>query len=107
MASEDEIKNRLLQQRMDEMQQQAAMQQMQEQQAREIIKIITSKILDAKARERLNNLKVVKPEIAMQLEMYLAQLYQLGQLQCKITDEQMVMILKKLSSKPDFRIKRR
>ena len=94
--NEEEIKQRMFQQ------------QMQEQQLRQTLKIISMQILEKKARERLSNLKLVKPQIAMQLELYLAQAYQAGQLQNKITDEQLVSILQKISGgKREFVIKRK
>jgi len=49
----------------------------------------------------------VKPEIAAQLEMYLAQLYQSGQLRERITDEQLVIILKKITEKRETKIRRK
>jgi len=107
MTEEEEIKKRLLQQRMQQQMQESIQQQMQMQQMEEILKQIKLHVLDAKARERLNNLKLVKPELALQLELYLAQLYQAGQIRGKITDEQMVSILKKISTTKDFRIKRK
>lgn len=107
MSDEEELMKRRMQQRMQEhLQEQIAMQS-QQQQLEATIKIVTSRILDEKARERLSNLRVVKPELAMQLSMYLAQLYQSGQLKSKITDDQLVIILKKLTERKETRIKRR
>ena len=103
MTSEEELKKRLLQQRMQEqMQQQAQQQEMQE-----ALKVVSWQILEPAARERLNNLRVVKPELAMQLEAYLAQLYQAGQIKQKISEAQLIAILKKLSEKKDIRIRRK
>ena len=107
MNDEEAIKKRLLEQRMQQQMSETVQQQMQLQQMEEILKQIKLHVLDAKARERLNNLKLVKPELATQLELYLAQLYQSGQLKGKITDEQMVSILKKINTVRDFRIKRK
>jgi programmed cell death protein 5 len=110
MTSEDEIKRKMLQQRMQqqmmEAQQEAFQQQMQMKQMEETLKIISKQILTPAARQRLANVKLVKPEIAMQLEVYLAQLYQSGQLRDKITEAQLIEILKKVQGKRDFRIKR-
>lgn len=103
MDEEEEIKRRLVQQRL----QQELQQSIQQQQMEDVLKQIRLHVLDAKARERLNNLRLVKPDLAMQLELYLAQLYQAGQIKGKITDEQMVSILNKLSPPRDFRIKRK
>src|SRR3989338_10824540 len=103
MPSEDEIKKRIIEQRMQE----AMMQQNDHQQMQQALAPILSRILDKKGKERLSNLKLVKPELAMQLEIYLAQLYQAGQMKGLITDEQLVMILKKISEKRDIRIRRK
>ncbi len=111
MPTEEEIKRRLLQQRMVEQQQQQLQEQLQvqaqQQQLEQVLRIIKMQILEPKARERLANLKLVKPELAAQLEIYLAQLYQSGQIRSKISDEQMIAILKKLSEKRDYKIKRK
>lgn len=110
MATEEEIKKKMLQQRMQQQQAamgEAMMQQQQLQQAEETLKLLMSQILDNKARERLSNLKLVRPELAMQLQLYLAQLYQAGQIKQKITDDQIVMILKKLTEKRDTKITRK
>jgi programmed cell death protein 5 len=108
-AEEEAIKRKMMQRQQEAMQQQAiqqaAAQQAQMQQL-EILKAVMNEILDAKAKERLSNLKLVKPDVAMQLEIYLAQLYQAGQIRKKITDQEIVAILQKLTAKPDFRIKR-
>jgi programmed cell death protein 5 len=110
MATEEEIK-RKMQQRMQEQMQNQMQGQMQEQaqikQAEDMLKAVMAQILDAKARERLSNLKMVKPDVAMQLMMYLAQLYQAGQIKEKITDEQMVQILRKLTEKRETKIRRK
>lgn len=104
MSSEEEIKKRMLEQKM---QQQFSMQNQQQQmaEAEQMLKHLMAQILDPKARERLANLKVVKPELAMQLELYLAQLAQSGQLQSRLNDEQIVLILRKLSEKREISIK--
>lgn len=103
MDEEEAIRQRMMQQRMSEHMQN----QMQQKQMENALKIITSQILEPKARERLSNLKYVKPDVAMQLEIYLAQLYQSGQLKSKITDEQLVIILKKLTERKETTIKRK
>lgn len=103
--NEEEIKKKMLQQKMQASMEQASQQQVQ--QAEEMLKSVMSQILDQKARERLSNLKLVKPEVATQLEIYLAQLYQSGQLRERITDEQLVMILRKLTEKRETKIRRK
>ena len=107
MSDEEMIKRRMLEEQMQSQMQSQMQAQMQQQQMDAALKVITSQILDAKARERLTNLKVARPDMARQLEMYLAQLYQSGQLRTKITDEQLVMILRKLTERREPTIKRK
>ncbi len=108
MVNEEEaIKQRILQQRMQEQMHGQIQEQMQQQQMQAALKVITSQILEPKARERLSNLKYVKPDVAMQLEIYLVQLFQSGQLKTKITDEQLVIILRKLTERKETTIKRK
>ena len=102
MTSEEEIKKRMLQQRMQSGEEQAQQKQMED-----ALKSAMSRILDEKARERMNNLRLVKPDVASQLEMYLAQLFQSGQLKERITDEQLVVILRKLTEKRETKITRK
>ncbi len=67
-------------------------------------KVVLKKILTKEATERLGRIKLVKPDIANQLELYLVQLYQAGKIPTMITDEQLKMILEQVSVKPKFRI---
>ena len=107
MDDEEVIKKKIMQQRMQQSLQNQMEQQQQMHELEAALKTITMQVLDAKGRERLANLKVVKPELATQLELYLAQLYQSGQLRARITDEQLVMILKKLTEKKETKITRK
>ena len=70
----------------------------------QIKKMILGNVLTKEARERLNRIKLVKPELAMQLELYLVQLYQSGKLRGQMTDEQLKDILQMLSSEKNFKI---
>jgi programmed cell death protein 5 len=106
MVTEEDIKKRMIERRLQEMQLQAQQQEIQQEQVMEAVKKIIHQILDNNARERLSNLRLVKPELAFQLEVYLAQLYEAGQIRGMITDEQLVTILKKMGTK-DFKIKRK
>jgi len=67
-------------------------------------KAVLKKILAKEATERLGRIRLVKPEIANQLELYLVQLYQTGKIGTIITDEQLKMILEQISTKQKFRI---
>ncbi|MCS7386898.1 MAG: DNA-binding protein [archaeon GB-1867-005] len=55
-------------------------------------------ILTPKARSRLMNLKIVRPEFAQQLELQLIQLARAGRLPVPLTDEQLKAILIQLTS---------
>jgi len=70
----------------------------------ELKKIILKKVLSREAFERLGRIKLVKPELAGQLELYLVQLYQTGKLKENISDEQLKMILETLTSGKSFKI---
>ena len=69
-------------------------------------KIVLLKILTKEARERLSRIKLVKPEMATQLELYLVQLYQSGKIKSEINEEQLKLILESLTSKKEFKIRR-
>lgn len=73
----------------------------------EIKKGVLKKILSKEAFERLGRIRLVKPEIASQLELYLIQLFQAGKIKTQISDEQLKSILERLDSKPKFRIIRK
>lgn len=103
--NEEEIKKKMLQQRIAQLQVQLEQQQVQQVEA--VLKDIMIKSMTKKARERLNNIRVVKPELAMQLQLYLAQLYQAGQIKQRITEQQLIEILKRLGERREFKITRK
>jgi programmed cell death protein 5 len=57
------------------------------------------KILSPEARQRLTNLKMVKPEFTEQLELQLIQLAQTGKLPIPLPDAQLKQILIQLQSR--------
>jgi programmed cell death protein 5 len=67
-------------------------------------KEVLQKILTKEARERLGRVRVVKPELVAQIELYLLQLYQAGKIKNVITDLQLKEMLEKLASGKEFRI---
>ena len=67
-------------------------------------KVIMNKILTKKAIERLGRIRLVKPDLAMQLEVYLVQLYQAGQLKTVIDDKKLKEMLNSIVQKKDFRV---
>ncbi len=96
-----------MQRQQEAMSQQVMQQSMYQQQQLDMLKMLMTEILEPKARERINNLKLVKPELATQVQIYLVQAYQAGQIRGKLSDEDLVTILKKVDSKKDFKITRK
>jgi len=70
----------------------------------ELKKMILKKVLSKEAVERLGRIRLVKPQLALQLEMYLVQLYQEGRLKKEISDKELKSILSKLTEKRGFKI---
>ena len=69
--------------------------------------LLLKQILSADARLRLNNVKMVKPELANMVENYLLGLASEGKTQGQITDEQLKQILLSAQQpKKDFKINR-
>jgi programmed cell death protein 5 len=93
-----------LRQRLSQEQQRAQMQQQVEVAKQAILR----RILEPKARQRLNNLKMVKPDFANQLELQLIQLAQSNKVKTPITDELLKEILMRLQSqRREIKITRR
>jgi programmed cell death protein 5 len=67
-------------------------------------KEILRKIMTKEAIERVARLRLVKPELSAQLELYLMQLYQAGKIGKQINDEQIKIILDSLTTKREFKI---
>ncbi|MEM5814304.1 MAG: DNA-binding protein [Candidatus Aenigmatarchaeota archaeon] len=70
-------------------------------------KMLLSKVLDKGAVERLGRVRMANPVLASQIEAYLIQLYQSGQLKETITEEKLKQILNVLAEKKKTTIKRR
>ncbi|MFB5630827.1 MAG: DNA-binding protein [Nitrosopumilaceae archaeon] len=69
---------------------------------------ILKQILSSEARLRLNNVKMVKPEIANNVENYLLSLASQGKIRPPVTDDQLKQILLSIQQpKRDFKINRR
>lgn len=84
-----------MQQRMTDEQGQTQADQQLEAQKQELLR----QILSPEARQRLTNLKMVKPEFTEQLELQLIQLAQMGKLSVPISDAQLKQILIQLQSR--------
>ncbi|MDI6690305.1 MAG: DNA-binding protein [Candidatus Bathyarchaeota archaeon] len=88
-----------LQQKLAEEQRQAQIEQQKQ--------ALLRKILTPDARQRLTNLKMVRPEFTEQLELQLIQLAQQGKLPIPLTDAQLKQILIQLQAqKREPRIRR-
>lgn len=65
-------------------------------------------LLSSQARLRLNNIRMVKPELAAMVENYLIGMASQGKLNTQITDDQLKQILQSIQQpKRDFKINRR
>lgn len=84
-----------LQRQMSDEQKQAQAQQQLEAQKEALLR----NILSPEARQRLTNLKMVKPEFTEQLELQLIQLAQQGRLQIPLKDEQLKQLLVQLQGR--------
>ncbi|HIP75102.1 MAG TPA: DNA-binding protein [Thermococcus paralvinellae] len=71
------------------------------------IQAILRRILTPEARERLLRVKLVRPELAQQVELILVQLYQTGQIRERIDDTKLKKILAQIDARTrrEFRIK--
>jgi len=101
MSDEDELeelrKKRLLalQQRLSDDQRQEQAEEHLELQKQALLR----KILSAEARQRLTNLKMVRPDFTEQIELQLIQLAQQGKLPIPLSDKQLKEILVQLQSR--------
>lgn len=109
--STDEELDALREKRMKELQQRLTLEQQQAQTQQQIEnqkQTLLRRILSTEARQRLTNLKMVKPEFAEQIELQLIQLAQTGRLKIPVTDDQLKKLLAQLQSqRRDIKIRRR
>ncbi len=69
---------------------------------------ILKQILSSEARMRLNNIKMVKPELSNMVEQYLIGMASQGKVRSPLTDDQLKQILLSIQQpKRDFKINRR
>jgi programmed cell death protein 5 len=83
--------------RQEAAQEEARRQQIAEAEAQK--EAILRQILTTEARQRLSNIKMVKPQFAEQIEMQLIQLASAGRLKSRVTDEQLKSLLMQLQGK--------
>lgn len=70
--------------------------------------LILKQLLSSEARQRLNNVRMVKPDLAALVENYLIGMASQGKIQSQITDDQLKQILMSTQQpKRDFKINRR
>ena len=97
-------------QRMMQLQQQqmAEQEQVQRQQAMQAqIQTVLMQAMEPEARERLNTIKLAKPEFAAAVEQQIVALAQSGRLRQKITDAQLKQLLSQIvAQKKEFNIRR-
>jgi len=112
LSDEEELEN-LRRRKLEQLKQQAVQQQMAEQQQKEFTSQkyqVMRKILSQEGRQRLENIRIVKPQFAEQIEMQLIQLFQSGRLQgaTPLPDREFKKILEKITagSKKEFNIKK-
>lgn len=69
---------------------------------------VLMQILEPEARDRLNNIKLTRPDFARAVEQQLVMLAQSGRIRQKITDSQLKELLRQVvPSKKDFHITRK
>jgi programmed cell death protein 5 len=110
---DDEL-SELRKRRMAQLQQQAGDQQAmqadleRQERIKSQMQMVLMSILEPDARERLNTIKLTKPDFAGAVEQQLVQLAQSGRLKNKITDSQLKELLRQLAPKKrDYSITRR
>jgi programmed cell death protein 5 len=91
-----------MQQRPNEEQRQTQQEQIEQQK-----QALLRQLLTPEARQRLTNLKMIKPEYTEQLELQIIQLAQTGKIPIPLTDQQLKQILIQLQSrKREIKIRR-
>jgi len=112
--SNDEELDAIKRKKLEELKQQAAQHQSMEAQQKEFESKkyqLMRKILSQEGRQRLENIRMVKPQLAEQIELQLIQLFQSGQLRGAIPlpDKAFKKLLEQISSlgrKKEFNIKK-
>ena len=100
--SDDSELEKIRTRKLQELKQQALEEQKREQIKDDVDaqrKRILSQILTSEARQRIANIKMVRPEFADSIELQLMQLAQTGRLESKVTDEQLKQILKQITQR--------
>ena len=108
LSDEEELEE-IRRRKLEQLQQQAAQQQIAEAQQKEYETQkfqIMRKILTQEGRQRLENIRMVKPEFAEQIELQLIQLAQSGRLKGQLSDAAFKKLLEQIAGKKkEFKIK--
>ena len=108
MSSDEELEN-IRKRKMAELQRQLYEEQRRTEQQETLEtqkQSVLRQILTTEARQRLNRIKLVRPEFVEQIELQLIQIAQSGKVSLPITDEQLKIILERLqSAKRDIRLR--
>ena len=109
MSSDKELEE-IRKRRLSELQQRASTEPTQNQEMQKIEEkkqSLLRQILTSTARQRIANIKMIKPEFAAQLELQLIQLAQQGRIVLPMKDKQLKDILRKLQpGRRDINIRR-
>jgi len=98
-------RQRMMQMQQQQMAEQDQIQRQQQMQAQ--IQSVLMQVMEPEARERLNTIRLTKPEFASSVEQQIVSLAQSGRLRNKITDEQLRQLLTQIvPQKKDFNIRR-
>jgi len=98
-------RQRMMQMQQQQMAEQDQIQRQQQQQAQ--IQSVLMQSMEPEARERLNTIRLTKPEFASSVEQQIVSLAQSGRLRQKITDEQLRQLLTQIvPQKKEFNIRR-
>ncbi|MCK4550817.1 MAG: hypothetical protein KAT91_02595 [Candidatus Aenigmarchaeota archaeon] len=107
MDSIEDIRKRKMEQYAQESEATGAAQEQQLAQAQAEIDSLAKKILSPEAFGRIANIRTVKPDFALQVEMFLVQMHQSGQIKAPVDENTLVSILDRLTTKKETKITRR
>ncbi len=109
ILSDEEELEELRRRKLAQLQQQAAQQGIAKAQQKEFVAQkyqAMRKILSQEGRQRLENIRMVKPEFAEQIELQLIQLAQSGRLSGQLSDDAFKKLLEQIAGKKkEFKIK--